>query len=216
MLIVDITKKLHSFTLRADFTLADGILGLMGSSGSGKSMTLKCIAGIERPDFGYIELDGKVLFDSTKKIDLPPQQRHIGYLFQSYALFPNMSALDNVVCGFAATGIGQVEARRRSGELLAKFRLQDFADRYPRQLSGGQRQRVALARMLAAAPQVLLLDEPFAALDEELKDELQPQLLGLLEEYNRPAIIVSHDKGEISYFCQRQARIKQGVLEFKE
>lgn len=216
MLIVDITKKLHSFTLRADFTLADGILGLMGSSGSGKSMTLKCIAGIERPDFGYIELDGKVLFDSTKKIDLPPQQRHIGYLFQSYALFPNMSALDNVVCGFAATGIGQSEARRMGGKLLAKFRLQGLADRYPRQLSGGQRQRVALARMLAAAPQVLLLDEPFAALDEELKDELRPQLLGLLEEYSRPAILVSHDKGEISYFCQRQARIKQGVLEFKE
>ena len=124
MLKVNITKKLHNFTLRADFVLGAETLGLMGSSGSGKSMTLKCIAGIAVPDEGRIELNGRVLFDSRLGVDLPPQERHIGYIFQSYALFPNMNALDNVCCGFLAKGIEQAEARRRGTELLALFQLE--------------------------------------------------------------------------------------------
>lgn len=213
MLEVNITKKLHDFTLRAEFDLPEGVMGLMGSSGSGKSMTLKCIAGIVTPDAGRIVLGEKVLFDSELGINLPPQERRIGYLFQSYALFPNMTALENVCCGLLAKGMEQKEARKRAEELLETFKLPEVAGCYPRRLSGGQRQRVALARMLAAEPEVLLLDEPFAALDEELKEELQGELRNLLHSYGKPAIIVSHSRHEIAYMSDYTARLVDGILQ---
>ena len=174
-LYVNIAKRLNQFDLHVEFNLEAGVAGLMGASGSGKSMTLKCIAGVELPDRGKIVLDGKVLFDSEAKINLPPQKRNVGYLFQSYALFPNMNVVENIFCGLQAKGLNDAEASARAQVLIEKFKLQGLEKSYPRQLSGGQKQRVALARLLAADPEVILLDEPFSALDEDLKEDLQQE-----------------------------------------
>ena len=171
-LTVQIQKRYGDFRLDVDFTAEDGqALALLGASGCGKSATLKCVAGIDRPDRGRIELDGQVLFDSEADIDLPPQRRRVGLLFQSYALFPNMTVERNI-----AVCLGRLdrrERRRRTAELLALLRLEEQAALHPRQLSGGQRQRAALARVLAAEPRALLLDEPFSALDSFLRQQLE-------------------------------------------
>lgn len=209
---VNICKKLKEFTLQAEFVLYDGVLGLMGSSGSGKSMLLKCLAGIETPDCGRIVLNGRVLFDSTEKINLPPQQRRIGYLFQNYALFPNMSVAENIMCGPRAKGLKQEQSQAIVRAMVNKFQLQGLEARYPRQLSGGQKQRTALARLLAVEPEVILLDEPFSALDAQLKEKLQEQLQQLLQEYGGISVLVSHDRQEIERLSDSVLFIYQGIL----
>lgn len=210
LLEVKIRKKLKEFTLDVDFVVKDAVLGLMGSSGSGKSMTLKCIAGIEEPDEGRIVLDGRVLFDSQQGISLKPQQRHIGYMFQSYALFPNMTVKQNILCGLEVRGLSASRQEQCLQELLTRFQLQAIAESYPRQISGGQKQRAALARMLGAAPQVILLDEPFSALDTGLKQELRQELQELLQERGGVTILVSHDKQEIELLSASHRKIEQG------
>ena len=162
-LYVDIEKKLGSFHLRAKFEVDGETLALLGASGCGKSMTLKCIAGIERPDRGQIILDGETLFDSEKHIDLPPQKRRVGYLFQQYALFPSMTAEQNILCCIRSGT--RAEKRRALAEAVRMFRLEGLEKKLPAQLSGGQQQRVALARILCSRPKAILLDEPFSALD---------------------------------------------------
>lgn len=209
---INISKKLKEFTLQAELALQDGVLGLMGSSGSGKSMLLKCLAGIETPDSGRIVLNDRVLFDSAAKINLPPQQRRVGYLFQSYALFPNMSVAENIICGPRAKGLRQEQSKAVVQAMVSKFQLQGLEARYPRQLSGGQKQRAALARLLAAEPEVILLDEPFSALDTQLKDRLQKQLQQLLAEYGGISVLVSHDRQEIERLSDRVLFIQQGIL----
>lgn len=209
---INISKKLKEFTLQAELVLLDGVLGLMGSSGSGKSMLLKCLAGIETPDSGRIVLNGRVLFDSAAKINLPPQQRRVGYLFQSYALFPNMSVAENIICGPRAKGLRQEQSQAVVQAMVSKFQLQGLEARYPRQLSGGQKQRAALARLLAVEPEVILLDEPFSALDTQLKDRLQEQLQQLLAEYGGISVLVSHDRQEIERLSDRVLFIQQGIL----
>lgn len=209
---VNIRKKLKEFTLQAKFVLHDGVLGLMGSSGSGKSMLLKCLAGIETPDCGRIVLNGRVLFDSTEQINLPPQQRRIGYLFQNYALFPNMSVAENIMCGPRAKGLKQEQSQGIVQAMINKFQLQGLEARYPRQLSGGQKQRTALARLLAVEPEVILLDEPFSALDAQLKEKLQEQLQQLLQEYGGISVLVSHDRHEIERLSDSVLFIHQGNL----
>ena len=154
-------------------------------------MTLKCIAGIEKPDRGTITLDGRVLFDSEKHINLTPQQRRVGYLFQQYALFPNMTATQNILCGIR-TG-SRTEKKETLAALLRTFRLEGLEKKLPAQLSGGQQQRVALARILASEPQAILLDEPFSALDSYLKWELE--LGELLGAFDGPILWVSHELG---------------------
>ena len=154
-------------------------------------MTLKCIAGIEKPDRGTITLDGRVLFDSEKHINLTPQQRRVGYLFQQYALFPNMTAAQNILCGIR-TG-SRAEKKEKLAALLRTFRLEGLEKKLPAQLSGGQQQRVALARILASEPQAILLDEPFSALDSYLKWELE--LGELLGAFDGPILWVSHELG---------------------
>lgn len=210
LLEVKIRKKLKEFTLDVDFVVKDAVLGLMGSSGSGKSMTLKCIAGVEEPDEGRIVLDGRVLFDSQQGISLKPQQRHIGYMFQSYALFPNMTVKQNILCGLEVRGLSASRQEQCLQELLTRFQLQAIAESYPRQISGGQKQRAALARMLGAAPQVILLDEPFSALDTGLKQELLQELQELLQERGGATILVSHDKQEIELLSASHRKIEQG------
>ncbi len=211
-LYVNIAKRLNQFNLQVEFNLENGLTGLMGASGSGKSMTLKCIAGIELPDNGKIVLDGKVLFDSEAKVNLLPQKRNVGYLFQSYALFPNMNVVENILCGLQAKGLSDAEANARAQKLVEKFKLQGLEKSYPRQLSGGQKQRVALARLLAAEPEVILLDEPFSALDEDLKEDLQRELRAALAEFGGVALLVSHNKSEIKKLCNSAYVIKQGQV----
>lgn len=209
MLEVQIYKKLAEFDLDVSFQVNDNILGLMGASGSGKSMTLKCIAGIETPDQGRIVLNGRVLFDSEKKINVPIQKRNVGYMFQSYALFPNMNVYENISVGLRARKVKGVDIVVQ--KVMQQFRIFELASRYPKQLSGGQRQRVALARLMAYEPDVLLLDEPFSALDEDLKKDLLQELKSELQ-ISKPVIFVSHDKEEVNYLCDLKYRIKQGEI----
>ena len=209
MLEVQIYKKLAEFDLDASFQVDDNILGLMGASGSGKSMTLKCIAGIETPDQGRIVLNNRVLFDSEKKINVPIQKRNVGYMFQSYALFPNMNVYENISVGLRARKVKDVDIVVQ--KVMQQFRVFELASRYPKQLSGGQRQRVALARLMAYEPDVLLLDEPFSALDEDLKEDLLRELKSELQ-ISKPVIFVSHDKEEVNYLCDLNYKIKQGEI----
>ena len=208
-LIVDIEKKLGSFTLHSKFETGSGTMALLGASGCGKSVTLKCIAGIMTPDKGRIVLDGETLFDSDKRIDLTPQQRRVGYLFQQYALFPNMTVAQNIQCGIR-TG-GRAEKQRQAAEQLRRFQLEGLEKKYPAQLSGGQQQRVALARILASEPRAILLDEPFSALDSFLKWHLELELSDLLAEFSGPILWVSHDLGECYRNCQSVCVMENGV-----
>ena len=176
---VHIEKKLNGFTLRSDFTAGNTATAILGASGCGKSMTLRCIAGIVKPDKGRIVLDGRVLFDSGQHIDLPPQQRGVGLLFQNYALFPNMTVEQNILCGLKAE-IDKAARKARCAEMLQAMRLESLAKRYPAQLSGGQQQRTALARILVGKPKILMLDEPFSALDSYLREEVEGEVGSLL------------------------------------
>ena len=199
---VRIREKLKEFELDVEFDVSSGCTGLMGSSGSGKSMTLKCIAGIEEPDSGRIVLNGKVLYDSAHKINLPPQKRHVGYLFQSYALFPNMTVIKNIEEASRASGLSKKESVSKALDMLERFKIKELSYRYPRQLSGGQKQRAALARLMAGNPDAILLDEPFSALDEDLKEGLIDEMKGLLESVDKPEILVSHNKDEVTKLCE--------------
>ena len=208
---VDIRKKLGSFTLDVNFTAERGITSLLGASGCGKSMTLKCIAGIEKPDEGVIELDGRTLYDSAKGINLPPQARRVGYLFQNYALFPNMTVRQNILCGLNREKDRAVK-QRRLREMLKMMQLEGFEERKPAQLSGGQQQRVALARILVSDPQILLLDEPFSALDGHLRDSIKVEMRDLLERFGRAVLMVTHDRNEAYNMSREIAVMDDGRL----
>lgn len=206
-LLVDIKKDFGRFKLDAHFEAESGsVTGLLGASGCGKSVTLKCVAGIEKPDEGRIVLDGRVLFDSEKRIDLTPQQRRVGYLFQNYALFPNMTLAQNI-----AVGVRDRSKRRETVERLVKsFYLEGCEGKYPRQLSGGQQQRTALARILASEPEVLMLDEPFSALDSYLKWQVELELADLLDKFPGPVLFVTHDRDEVHRLCSRVCVLDSG------
>ncbi len=207
---VDIRKRLGSFHLDARFAFDGGTMALLGASGCGKSLTLRCIAGIVKPEEGSIRLNGKTLFDSARGIDLPPQQRRVGYLFQHYALFPNMTARQNVE--IAARG-SRRERRQQAEEQLRALYLEGLGDRYPHQLSGGQQQRVALARIFASGPDILLLDEPFSALDSYLKWRIEMELSDTLSRFGRPALFVSHDRDEVYRLCGEVCVMQDGRTE---
>ena len=196
---VDIRKRLGAFHLDVQFQAERETLALLGASGSGKSVTLRAVAGILRPDEGHIELDGTVLFDSAAHINLPPQRRNIGYLFQQYALFPNMTVRQNIAAAV------RDKALRESAvtEKLRRFHLEDAADKLPGELSGGQQQRAALARILVTNPRAILLDEPFSALDSYLKYQLETELSDTLSQFSGPVLWVSHDRGEVWRNCRR-------------
>ncbi|MCC8109688.1 MAG: ATP-binding cassette domain-containing protein [Planctomycetes bacterium] len=201
----------RDFTLDVGFHMDGGRLGILGASGSGKSMTLRSLAGIETPDRGAITLNGRVLFDAAARINLPPQRRRVGYLFQSYALFPNMTVAGNIAVALAGTG---KERRARTGEYLERFGLAGMENRLPHQLSGGQQQRVATARMLAADPEAVLLDEPFSALDSHLRERMELQLLDLLRDRD-DVILVTHSRDVAYRFATHILAIDGGrVLAF--
>lgn len=208
MLSVNIKKVLGSFTLDVKFETEDGVLALLGASGCGKSMTLKCIAGIEKPDSGRITLNGHVLFDSEKNINLSPQKRRVGYLFQQYALFPNMTVYSNICAGARHIPKSGRDAAVR--EMIERIRLSGLEGKKPFELSGGQQQRVALARILINEPRALLLDEPFSALDATLKWQLELELLETLSEYSGPTVYVSHDPDEVARLCSSVCALNNG------
>ncbi len=210
-LIVDIRKKLGSFCLSSALEAERGVTGILGPSGCGKSMTLKCIAGIERPDSGHIELDGTVLYDSERGIDLPPQQRRVGYLFQSYALFPNMTLMQNMLCGLRNRSDAK-EPQREAMEMIAAMGLEGLEKHRPYQLSGGQQQRAALGRILINRPNLLMLDEPFSALDAYLRERLQRDMQEFIKDYGGPVLMVTHSRDEAYRLCGSIAVMEKGSL----
>ncbi len=207
---IDIRKKLDAFTLEAAFEVGSETLGLLGESGCGKSMTLRCIAGVETPDEGKIVVDGTVYFDSAAGIDLSVQQRKTALLFQNYLLFPHMTVEQNIAAGMGKAT--RAERDRAVAEQVRRFALAGLEKRYPLQLSGGQQQRVALARMLAAQPGILMLDEPFSALDPHLKAGLEQSLSLLFDRFEGTVLYVSHDIDEAVRLSDRIAVIEQGRI----
>ncbi len=195
-ILVDIEKHVGSFHLKVAFEAGNQVLALLGASGCGKSMTLRCIAGIETPDRGRIVLDGVTLFDSEKKINLPPQKRRVGLLFQNYALFPNMTVLENLKAGCRRKG-GRESSEEKVREIMELFELTALQNQLPRQLSGGEQQRTALARILLSEPNILLLDEPFSALDAHLRFRLEREMAQVVKDFGRTVLLVSHDRDEI-------------------
>ena len=208
---VCIEKKLNGFLLRSDFTAGNTATALLGASGCGKSMTLRCIAGIVTPDKGRIVLDGRVLFDSEQHIDLPPQQRSVGLLFQNYALFPNMTVEQNILCGLKAEK-DNAARKARCAEMLHAMRLEELAARRPAELSGGQQQRCALARILVGKPKILMLDEPFSALDSYLREEVEGEVGSLLAGFSGTALLVTHNRDEAYRLCPDMVVMDKGCV----
>ena len=206
---VHIRKQLDSFLLDISFESEARRIGILGASGCGKSMTLKSIAGIVVPDEGKIEAGGRVFFDSSARINLKPQKRNAGYLFQNYALFPTMTVEKNIAAGLRGN---RAETAARVKQMAEKFQLQGLEKRLPSELSGGQQQRVALARIMAYEPDIILLDEPFSALDMYLKDQLQRELSEMLKDYEGTVILVSHNRDEVYRFSEELLVIDQGKI----
>ena len=212
-LSIDIHKELADFTLNVQVETDGDMMALLGASGCGKSMTLKCIAGLETPDRGKIVLNDRVLFDSEKKINLSPQKRRVGYLFQQYALFPNMTVRQNLYA--AVQRLPQSQRKAAVDEKLRAFKLEAVESLYPRQLSGGQQQRAALARVLASEPECLLLDEPFSALDSYLKWQTELELSEWLRPYEGDVLLVTHDRDEAYRLCETVCVLSEGRSEEK-
>ena len=209
MIYVDIEKKFGKFTLKTKFQFDNEIMGLLGASGSGKSLTLKCIAGIEKPDKGRIILNDRVLFDSEKKINISPKDRKIGYLFQDYALFSNMNVYENI-----KVGIREGENfDKLIMEKLEEMRISHLKDKKINEISGGEKQRVALARLLINKPEIILLDEPFSALDDYLKSKIELEVSEVLRNYKIPTILVSHSREEVYRLCNEICVMSNGKSE---
>ena len=196
---VEIERNLEHFTLRIALSAGNGSVGLLGPSGSGKSMTLRMIAGVSTPDRGRIVLNGRVLFDSASGQNIPAAARRVGLVFQDYALFPHLTVAENV--GFGLTHFPRPERAARMWRQLESMGIAELANRYPSQISGGQRQRVAIARCLAMEPDALLLDEPFAALDPHLRRRTEEQLRATLAGFSGAVVFVTHDMEEAFRFC---------------
>jgi molybdate transport system ATP-binding protein len=198
---VEIKKALPGFTLDVAWHAGDGVAVLFGPSGAGKTLTLQCLAGLLRPDAGRIVVDDRVLFDSARGVDLPPQARKVGYVFQGYALFPHLTVAENV--GFGLRDRPRTARAGRVAEVLERLGLRGLETRYPRELSGGQRQRVALGRALAIDPALLLLDEPLSALDAPLRRALRDELREILRGWGTAAVLVTHDFTEAYRLADR-------------
>ena len=209
MIYVDIEKNFGKFNLRSKFEFDNEVMGLLGASGSGESLTLKCIAGIEKPDKGRIVLNDRVLFDSEKKINISPKDRKIGYLFQDYALFPNMNVYENIKVGIRE----KENFDKLIMEKLEEMRISHLKDKKINEISGGEKQRVALARLLINKPEIILLDEPFSALDDYLKWKIELEVSEVLKKYKTPTILVSHSRAEVYRLCKEICVMSKGKSE---
>lgn len=201
MIAVRVTKRLPGFTLEVAWQAEEPVVALFGPSGTGKTLTLDCLAGLRRPDEGRIAVAGRLFFDAAGAVDLPPQRRRIGYVFQGYALFPHLTVADNV--GFGLRDRPRAERERRVADVMSRLGLEGLETRYPSELSGGQRQRVALGRALAIEPALLLLDEPLSALDAPTRLALRDELGRTLREWGIPAVVVTHDFSEAYRLADR-------------
>ena len=208
-LVVEIQRLLSGFRLQVSFNASQQPLGLLGGSGAGKSMILRCIAGVETPTTGRIVLNGRVLFDSQRGINLPSRVRRVGFLVQNYALFPHMTVAQNIAFGLPK-GLSALAIKQQVEAQLFVVQLEGLADRYPHQLSGGQQQRVALARALASLPEALLLDEPFSALDTYLRSQLEQQMVETLANYNGVTLFVTHNMEEAYRVCPNLLVLDKG------
>lgn len=206
---VCINKKFKGFNLNVSFATECKRLAVLGASGCGKSLSLKCISGIETPDAGKIIVNGKTFFDKSRKINIKPQSRNIGYMFQNYALFPHVTIEKNIEY---ALSMHKENKKEKVSKLLEKFYIEDLAEKYPRQLSGGQQQRAALARAMATEPDAFLLDEPFSALDTCLKEEMHMELMKMLAHYDGSTVMVTHDKEEAYKFSEKLLIIDKGEV----
>ena len=209
-LYVSIKKTLNEFELDINLAVGKSSVGILGTSGSGKSMTLKCIAGLETPDSGLILINGKVVFSSERNINVPPQERNVGYLFQNYALFPNMTVLENITIGLK---LPKQERIRIALEKIEAFGLGGLENVYPDRLSGGQQQRAALARILVKKPEILMLDEPFSALDSSLKWQLEQEAINTIDHYDATSLFVSHSRDEVYRICSNIAVVSKGKVD---
>ena len=209
-LYVDIKKEFPDFKLSVQVENASGVIALLGGSGCGKSLTLKCIAGIEKPDKGLIMINGKTVFDSEKKINIPPQERQVGYLFQNYALFPTMTVWNNIS---SVVNRSKHERNEITDAMIKKFQLDGVKKLFPRQISGGQQQRVALARILVREPKILMLDEPFSALDTQLKWHMEQEVASVLAGFEGTTILVSHNRDEVYRLSDKVAVMNNGNID---
>ncbi|MCL2234979.1 MAG: ATP-binding cassette domain-containing protein [Defluviitaleaceae bacterium] len=207
---INIRKAFPDFVLNVELDADDGVLALLGGSGCGKSLTLKCIAGIEKPDSGRIVINGQVVFDSDKNINIPPQGRNVGFLFQNYALFPTMTVLGNIASVVEGKKLHRLAV---AGEIADKFGLESVKNLYPREISGGQQQRTALARILVRKPQILMLDEPFSALDTHLRWHMEQEMAVVLADFSGVTLVVTHDRDEAYRMSGKIAVMNEGRLD---
>jgi molybdate transport system ATP-binding protein len=213
---VDIRKTLRSrdrrFVLEASFTSQDDLTVIFGASGSGKSLTIQAIAGLVRPDSGRILVGGELLFDDQQGTNLPTRERKIGYLFQDYALFPHLTVRENIAYPLKKTwNFSLLPGQRQEvEEIMAAFEITHLGESYPSELSGGQRQRVALARALIKKPSILLLDEPFSALDSMLRHRMRMELLEIRQKFAVPLVVITHDPADVEVFADTLVVFENG------
>ena len=207
---VQIEKKLADFTLDVAFRATETPLSILGASGAGKSMLLRCIAGLERPGRGRIALNDRILFDSAQRVGIPARERRIGMLFQHYALFPHRTVAQNIA--FGLNDLPRDEQAARTASLVSRTRLAGLEQRYPRELSGGEQQRTALARALAIQPEALLLDEPLSALDTHLRSQVEAQLQETFASFRRPTLLVTHNMEEAYRLGEQLLVLARGRL----
>lgn len=210
MLTVRVRKRLREFELDVDFSVGAEIVVLFGPSGAGKTTLLRLIAGLARPDSGEIRLGERFLFSRAARVDLPPRERRCGFVFQSLSLFPHLDVLGNIRYGVREPG---PETDRRLERLLDTFRISHLTKQYPAELSGGEQQRVAVARALMAEPDVLLLDEPFTALDYDTRSAVYAELLAAHAVWRIPFVLVTHERTEAEKLGDRILQIRNGRVE---
>jgi len=210
MLKVNIHKRLPGISVEVDFTVTEGIMVIFGPSGAGKSTILNCISGLQLPDQGTISLNGEVFYSSAEKIAIPARKRHIGYVFQDYALFPHLTVKDNVMYGIPSRCKAGGGFRMTVLDVLEMLKITRLQDRYPCQLSGGEKQRVALARALMVEPNLLLLDEPLSALDHGNRKALQGELLELQRIWQIPFLLVTHSRKEMAVLADEVLFLEKG------
>lgn len=209
MIKLDIVKSLNYFDLHCNLTLGNEVVALQGSSGSGKTTILDCIAGIKTPDKGIIKIDNKIVFSSSENINLPIKDRHIGYLFQNYVLFPHMTVEDNILFGVKNQKDYDISY---INYIIETFKIEHLKDRKPNEISGGEKQRVALARALAIKPNVLMLDEPFSALDKATKEAVYKEFMKYKKQFKMSIFLVTHNPYEAELLADRSIIINDGVL----
>ena len=213
-IVKDLQARERRFRLDVDVRTDSDAVVIYGSSGAGKTLTLQCLAGFVAPDAGRIAIDGSTLFEAAQRINVPARERGFGYVFQDYALFPHLTVAGNIGAALQKGWLRRLDdaGRARVEDMLRLFELQDLRQSYPSQLSGGQRQRAALARALATRPRMLLLDEPFAALDPALRERMRREFIELRERFNLPMVLITHDPADIETLARELVVIEEGKV----